>query len=277
MLRASLLLIATIVASFPLFPHHANAGGAACEGYELILFCGELNGDCEVSSSDALIALRMGVGQIEEVGTADLNHSGTVTAGDALEVLRLAVGSSFEPYECADQYSVKASFVAIFASNGSRTSGNYAVGWFSPPGAELRDMFVFDVSELPATINSALLHLATAPNGQPFYPNPSNSETFTLFDVTTDPQTMMIGFPGAAGFDDLGAGAIYGGVTAVKGAVREVIDVPLTAAGVDYLNDASGEVLFGGAITTLTKGAENEYLFNLTGQTNVRELIVRGE
>jgi hypothetical protein len=277
MLRTSLLLVATMVASFPMFPQHAHAGPVGCEGYENILFCGELNGDCEVSASDALIALRMGVGQLEEVGQADLNHSGDVTAGDALGVLRIAVGSSFEIYECADQYSVKASFVATFASNGSRTSGNYAVGWYQPPGAELRDAFVFDVSEFPGTITSALLHLATAPNGQPYYPNPSPSEAFTLFDVTTDTVTLTVGSPGAAGFDDLGTGTIHGGVTAVNGAVGAVIDVPLNAAGVDYLNDASGEVVFGGAITTLTKGAENEYLFNQTGATNVRELIVRAE
>jgi hypothetical protein len=276
MLRIGRLVVATMVASFPAFAPHAHAGGA-CEGYENILYCAELNADCEVSATDALIALRMAVGLVEEVGEADLNHSGDVTAGDALEVLRLAVGSSFEPYECHDQYSIKASFVATFASNGSRTSGNYAVGWFSPPGAELRDMFVFDVSGIPGTISSALLHLATAPNGQPYYPNPSASETFTLYDVTTDLPTMMTGFPGAAGFDDLGAGTVYGGVTAVNGQVGAVIDVPLTAAGVAYLNDASGDVAFGGAITTLTKSTENEYLFNMTGATNVRELIVRAD
>ena len=275
MLRISLLVVATIVAALPILPQLAQAGGAACEGYENILFCGQLNGDCEVSSTDALLALRMGVGQLDPVDVADMNHSGTVTASDALEVLKLAVGSSFKYYECADQYSVKASFVATFASNGSRTSGNYSVGWIQPPGAELRDLFVFDVSEFDGTITSALLHLATAPTGQPTYPNLAQSETFTLFDITTDLPTLMVGSPGAAGFDDLGAGTIYGAVTAVKGEVGAVIDVPLTAAGVDYLNDSSGEVAFGGAITTLTKGVENESLFSGTGATNVRELIVR--
>jgi len=274
MLRTSLLVVATMVASFPMFPRYAHAG-VACEGYENILFCGELNGDCEIKSTDALIALRMGVGQLESVAEADLNHSGNVTAGDALEVLRLAVGSSFAIYECHDQYSAKASFVATFASNGSRTNNNYAVGWYNPPGAELRNLFVFDVAGFPGTITSALLHLASAPNGQSYYPNPSLSETFSLFEVTTDTQTLTIGFPGAAGYDDLGAGTAFGAVTAVKGAVRAIIDVPLNAAGVDHLNDASGEVVFGGAITTLTKGAENEYLFNSTGATNIRELIVR--
>lgn len=276
MLQATLFVVATLVASMVMLPPYAHAG-AACEGYENILFCGELNGDCQVTSTDALLALRMGVGQLDPVAVADLNHSGTVTAGDALEVLRLAVGSSFEPYECHDQYSAKASFVATFASNGSRTNGNYAVGWYSPPGAELRNIFVFDSSGFPGTIASALLHLSTAPSGQPTYPNASQSESFSLFQVTTDSTTMTIGFPGAAGFDDLGDGTLYGGVTAVKGQVHATIDVPLSAAGVSYLNQVSGEVVFGGAITTLAKVADNEYLFNATGSTNVRELIVRVE
>jgi hypothetical protein len=276
MLRIFRLVVATVVASVPIVSPHAHAGDV-CDGYENILFCGELNGDCEVSSSDALVALRIGVGLVDPVAEADLNHSGTVTAGDALDVLRLAVGSSFKFYECDNQYSTKASFVATFASNGSRTSGNYAVGWYQPPGAELRNMLVFDVSGIPGTIDSALLHLATAPNGQPFYPNPSASETFTLYEVTTDIQTMTVGFPGAAGFDDLGAGTIFGSVVAVNGQVGPVIDVPLTGPAVAYLNDATGEVAFGGAITTLMKAAENEYLFNQTGATNVRELIVRVE
>src|SRR5690348_1961719 len=91
MLRTCLLVVATIIASSVLLPRSAHAGGVACQGYENILFCGELNGDCEVTSTDALLALRMGVGQLEAVGVADLNHSGGVTAGDALEVLRIAV------------------------------------------------------------------------------------------------------------------------------------------------------------------------------------------
>jgi hypothetical protein len=276
MLRTLLLVVATMVVSFPMCPRLAQAGGA-CQGYENILFCGELNNDCLVTATDALIALRMGVGQLPHVPVADLNHSGSVTASDALEVLKIAVGSSFKFYECDNQYSTKASFVATFASNGSRTNNNYAVGWYQPPGTELRDLFVFDVSGFPGTITSALLHLATAPNDQAYYGNNSLSETFSLFDVTTDTLTLTVGSPGAAGYDDLGSGTIYGGVTAVKGQVGPVIDVPLNAAGVEYLNDASGEAVFGGAITTLAKGAEHEYLFNSTGATNVRELIVRVE
>jgi hypothetical protein len=275
-MRAFFLIVATVVASVSISLPDAQAG-IVCQGYENILFCGELNGDCKVSSTDALIALRMGVGQLGPRAEADLNHSGSITAGDALEVLRLAVGSSFKFYECDNQYSAKASFVGTYASNGTRTANNYAVGWYASSTAELRDAFVFDVSDLPGQITSALLHLAAAPDSQSYYPNPSPSETFTLFQVTTDTTTLTVGTPGAAGFDDLGAGTVYGGVTAVKGNVHAIIDVPLNAAGLAYLNGASQEAVFGGAITTLTKGAENEYLFNSTGATNVRELIVRTE
>ncbi len=64
-----------------------------CEGYEEKLFCGELTGDCAVSASDALRALKMAVGQLDEQGEADMDHSGAVTAGDALRILKQAVGA----------------------------------------------------------------------------------------------------------------------------------------------------------------------------------------
>lgn len=64
-----------------------------CEGYEEKLFCGELTGDCAISASDALGALRIAVGQLDAKGEADMDHSGVVTASDALRILRQAVGA----------------------------------------------------------------------------------------------------------------------------------------------------------------------------------------
>lgn len=64
-----------------------------CEGYEQKLFCGELTGDCTVSASDALRALKIAVGQLDEQDEADMDHSGAVTAGDALRILKQAVGA----------------------------------------------------------------------------------------------------------------------------------------------------------------------------------------
>jgi len=64
-----------------------------CEGFDLEIFCGELNGDCTLTASDALLALQMAVGIRTPVDEADMDASGTVGAVDALKILRIAVGT----------------------------------------------------------------------------------------------------------------------------------------------------------------------------------------
>jgi uncharacterized delta-60 repeat protein len=60
--------------------------------------CGELSGDCRITSTDAVLALKMAVGQLPEDPQADMDASGSVSASDALRILRQAVGSA-EPTE----------------------------------------------------------------------------------------------------------------------------------------------------------------------------------
>ena len=55
--------------------------------------CGELSGDCRVTAADALSALKMAVGQVEDDPNADYNGDGDVTAADALAILKVAIGS----------------------------------------------------------------------------------------------------------------------------------------------------------------------------------------
>ncbi len=62
--------------------------------------CGELSDDCAITSSDALIALRMAVGQIPDRGAADVDGSSVVTASDALAILRTAVGTIVQSNAC---------------------------------------------------------------------------------------------------------------------------------------------------------------------------------
>lgn len=64
--------------------------------------CGEVNGDCRITTADALAALRMAVGQIAADAQADMDGSGTVSAGDALLILKLAVGSGAPTDACKD-------------------------------------------------------------------------------------------------------------------------------------------------------------------------------
>jgi len=71
-----------------------------CEGFEEQLFCGEMNGDCSLSASDALIALKMAVALLPTADEADMDASGTVSAVDALTILRIAVGISAPTDSC---------------------------------------------------------------------------------------------------------------------------------------------------------------------------------
>ena len=54
---------------------------------------GDLNGDCQVTSADALIALRMAA-EYEYSDSADMNRDGRVTSVDALVILQDASGGS---------------------------------------------------------------------------------------------------------------------------------------------------------------------------------------
>jgi hypothetical protein len=65
-----------------------------------LLVCGELTGDCNITATDALAALRMAVGLLDDDFSADVNGSGTITATDSLAVLRIAVGTDIQTNAC---------------------------------------------------------------------------------------------------------------------------------------------------------------------------------
>lgn len=70
--------------------------GVTCEGYEDVLFCGEVSGDCRITATDALAALRMAVETLPPNLALDMNGDGNIVASDALTILRIAV-SILEP------------------------------------------------------------------------------------------------------------------------------------------------------------------------------------
>lgn len=53
---------------------------------------GDCNSDGVLNINDALIALKMAVGKIDENLVADLNHDGTVSSVDARKILRISLG-----------------------------------------------------------------------------------------------------------------------------------------------------------------------------------------
>ncbi len=136
---------------------------------------------------------------------------------------------------------------------------NYITGFAS---ARLtRSFFVFDLSSVTGTIISATLRV---PNFQSLSPDPS--ETFALFDVTTDIATLTAGGSGlTAVYDDLGTGVSYGSGTMPGGISGASQDFLLNPAGLAALNAAGGFIAIGGAITTLSgQVLVDEYAFGFT-------------
>lgn len=162
----------------------------------------------------------------------------------------------------------------FYNGTGTHTAGNYAVGWFATnPSGEIRDYFVFDLTNVSGTVIAAYLRLSTAPEGSVRYGSEDPSESFTLFAVTTPIATLTAGSGGTAAFTDLGAGTTYGSVVATK-TLDATIDVSLNGSGVAFLQANRQPVAIGGAITTLAKGATSEFLFNATSAALTRQLVI---
>ena len=77
---------------------------------------------------------------------------------------------------------------------------NYIAG---QAGDLFRNWFVFDLAEVTDTITSATLCLEMPPSG---YTSFDPTETYTVFDVSTPPETLIDGSGGVAAYDDLGTG-----------------------------------------------------------------------
>ncbi|WP_202319693.1 dockerin type I repeat-containing protein [Archaeoglobus neptunius] len=71
---------------------------------------GDCNNDGNITSVDALIALKMSVGKLKPDMVADMNYDGRITAYDAFKILMLATGDKdelfFELGEIVNNYKV---------------------------------------------------------------------------------------------------------------------------------------------------------------------------
>ena len=161
----------------------------------------------------------------------------------------------------------------FYDQTGLHEEGNYAVGWYVPGNDELRDYFVFDLSTASGTVVSAFLRLTTAPPTFTRYGSNDPTETYTVFDVSTALPTLTGGSGGVAAFTDLADGTAYGSLVATI-SIGETVDIPLNPAGITFLAGSSGQIALGGAMTTLTKGAADEFLFNSTSASLTRQLVV---
>lgn len=162
-----------------------------------------------------------------------------------------------------------------YDSTGVATANqNYSAG--EVPPLQYHDFFTFDLSSLAGqVITGAALALTSPASG---YNSLDASETYSLFDVSTAIATLQTPHAaGAAGitiFTDLGTGTSYGSRSLSAADNGSIVLTNFNAAGVAALNAAiGGQFAVGGALTTITPGGSNEFVFGFSGSVNdVREL-----
>ena len=140
---------------------------------------------------------------------------------------------------------------------------NYFVGNATQ---EYRNFFVFDLSSIDSEILSMQFEVFNPDGGaNPVCGYVSNdpSETYGLFDVSTDPQELIDGIGGVPAFIDLGTGVSYGTHIATAADDGTFIIIPLDASAVADANAADGGLwALGGAITTLDRNpVTDEFAF----------------
>ena len=102
------------------------------------------------------------------------------------------------------------------------------------PSLEIRPYFVFDLSGI-GSVSSAVLRAYLFADG---YSSPDSSETWSLFEVTTD--IPLLGTSGVSIFDDLGSGVAYGSVSVSANDQGSFVEVVLGADALTSLSASSG-------------------------------------
>lgn len=162
----------------------------------------------------------------------------------------------------------------FYTSTGLHQPGNqnYIVGR-DEDGLNRHNFFVFDLASIYDVIIGAQLRLFNPADG---YLSPDPSETYTVFDVFTPITTLLAGGSGLTSiFNDLGYGLTFGSVVASAADTDTQINITLNANALTALNAASGLFAFGGAITSLSGGTSNEFLFANSGTfTSFNDLVL---
>ncbi len=162
--------------------------------------------------------------------------------------------------------------------NHSPSLTNYSAG---KPAAsairENRNFYVFDLSGISSPVTSATLTIycpSDPPDSGDGYKSQDPSETYTLFEVTTDITTLVTGGTGLTGvFDDLGGGIEYGMVDMSAADNGVMVSIPLNAGALGSLNAAAGGLwAVGGAVTTLDPRIQ--IVFSYTNDSMQRRLII---
>jgi PEP-CTERM motif-containing protein len=142
---------------------------------------------------------------------------------------------------------------------GDQISTNYQAGFDgfnNNPLSEVRNYFVFDLSDLIGAITSATLAIQSNPFGIG-YENTSGSAsiTYTNWDVSTSVDDLEGGINGLSTFADLGSGEKFGSALVHQGDL--ITTVTLDAAALDDIAAAEGKdfAVGGSAMATVPEAS----------------------
>ena len=163
----------------------------------------------------------------------------------------------------------------VFGTAGSGTSvGNYITGGLNT-GAEFRSFFNFDLSGVTGQITEAVLNISLDQT-RAFSPDPS--ETFSVFDVTSDIPSLLDESGGVEAFEDLGSGTSYGFADVLTDSTSGTLSIALNALALLDLNAAvGGDFALGGAVTSLSGGTELLFGFSNLGRQQPTRLTLTTE
>ncbi len=177
----------------------------------------------------------------------------------------------------AQATTIDATDAGWYTSTGTHNEGitNYIVGNTDLTGLTYRNWFVFDLTGITDPIVAADLKLFNPASG---YYSSDATETYELFDVTTDIATLRAGGFGLTGiYNDLGDGDVLATLVADSSLNNTIVSISFNAAGLAYLNSHLGQqVAIGGALTSLDANQwTGELLFRQQGpETYVYQLEV---
>jgi hypothetical protein len=153
-----------------------------------------------------------------------------------------------------------------FTANGTVVVPSVSRGWYDQTGAtsleqsrsflatsyqtgfvgrdERRGFMVFRVPSEPSPVTSLTISLLNCGpaipgcEGDNGFQSPNATETFDLFDVSTDVEELFFGRAGVSGFTDLGTGTRLGSFTASSADNGQFVNVSLNADGIAAFNAA---------------------------------------
>jgi hypothetical protein len=170
--------------------------------------------------------------------------------------------------------SSKASEIAA-VDTGTYTSGgthdytntNYTAGAGFYDGYDRRNFFVFNLEGI-GSASSATLQVKLPSRG---YGSTDVSESFELWDITTDIADLINGLGGVTAYTDLGSGTSYGSVSVFQSDENQFIEIVLNADALASINSSSGLWVIGGSVPSASSG---QSLFSYSNGGGLVKLVI---